>query len=255
MTRPTLLFVHGWAFDAAFWRPLCAALSDWPHAVAELGYYAQAAGAAGVTDVASPRLAASHEIGASGADGAGAPSWPDVAGPVVAIGHSYGVARLLQVMPANGYAGLIGINGFARFAAADDFPEGVPARLLDRMIARLARQPAEVVNDFRLRCGAPPRPDAGANAALAASLDAMRHADHREALQGLACPWLALAAEDDAIVTPAMTRAQFADSHTTWRADGGHLLPLTRTAWCAEQIQPWLDALASTVTGSAKDAP
>ena len=23
--RPTLLFVHGWAFDAAFWTPLAAA--------------------------------------------------------------------------------------------------------------------------------------------------------------------------------------------------------------------------------------
>jgi pimeloyl-[acyl-carrier protein] methyl ester esterase len=224
MTRPTLLFVHGWAFDAAFWQPLRAALSDWPHAVAELGYYAAAGAGADESTLAASSAAA----------------WPQPPGPIVAIGHSHGVARLLRALPAGGYAGLVSINGFARFAAAEDFPEGVPVRLLDRMIARLVRQPACVVNDFRLRCGAPPRPDAGASAALADSLDAMRHADHREVWRGLACPRLVLASEDDAIVTPAMTQAQFADSPIAWHADGGHLLPLTQTAWCASRIRAWL---------------
>ncbi|MCV6804916.1 alpha/beta hydrolase, partial [Achromobacter ruhlandii] len=37
--RPTLLFVHGWAFDAAFWGPLAAALAEWPQAVADAGYF------------------------------------------------------------------------------------------------------------------------------------------------------------------------------------------------------------------------
>ncbi|WP_367644010.1 alpha/beta fold hydrolase, partial [Achromobacter ruhlandii] len=104
--RPTLLFVHGWAFDAAFWGPLAGALADWPQAVADAGYFGPA-----------------HT--------------PAPAGPVLAIGHSLGALRLLGEPPP-GCLGLVAINGFARFGAADDFPEGVPARMLDRMLNRLA---------------------------------------------------------------------------------------------------------------------
>ena len=66
--RPTLLFVHGWAFDAAFWAPLAAALADWPQAVADAGYFGPA-----------------HT--------------PAPAGPVLAIGHSLGALRLLGEPP------------------------------------------------------------------------------------------------------------------------------------------------------------
>ncbi|WZB76845.1 hypothetical protein WJ972_16070 [Achromobacter insuavis] len=119
--RPTLLFVHGWAFDAAFWAPLAAALADWPQAVVDAGYFGPA-------------------------------RMPAPAGPVLAIGHSLGALRLLAEPPP-ACLGLVAINGFARFGAADDFPEGVPARMLDRMLNRLAAQPDAVLRDFRQRCG------------------------------------------------------------------------------------------------------
>lgn len=119
--RPTLLFAHGWAFDATFWAPLAAALADWPQAVADAGYF-------------------------------GPPHTPAPDGPVLAIGHSLGALRLLGEPPP-ACVGLIAINGFARFGAADDFPEGVPARMLDRMLNWLATQPETVLRDFRQRCG------------------------------------------------------------------------------------------------------
>lgn len=211
--RPTLLFVHGWAFDAAFWAPLAAALADWPQAVADAGYFGPA-----------------HT--------------PAPAGPVLAIGHSLGALRLLGEPPP-ACLGLVAINGFARFGAADDFPEGVPARMLDRMLNRLAAQPDTVLRDFRQRCG-----DAGAFGPpqlepLARDLRILRDADQRAALAMLPVPLLALAGATDPIATAPMTTAGFgAAAELHWREAGGHLLPLTDTDWCAQRIRAFLARVA-----------
>ena len=66
---------------------------------------------------------------------------------MIAIGHSLGALRLLR-QPPLGCAGLVCINGFARFGAGPDFPEGVAPRLLDRMLRQLAAQPQAVLRDF-----------------------------------------------------------------------------------------------------------
>ncbi|MEN4920928.1 alpha/beta hydrolase [Achromobacter spanius] len=212
--RPTLLFVHGWAFDAAFWTPLRAELADWPQAVSDAGYF-------------------------------GPPRHPELAGPVIAVGHSLGVLRLLRELPS-GCAGLVSINGFPRFGAAPDYA-GVPARMLDRMLKRLSESPLAVVREFRQRCGdesefAEPR-----LAALGRDLEALRDEDQRAALAALPVPLLGLAGEADPIVSAAMTRAAFAghpgqDIH--WREQGGHLLPVSDTAWCASRIRDFADRLA-----------
>lgn len=211
--RPTLLFVHGWAFDAAFWGPLAAALADWPQAVADAGYFGPA-----------------HT--------------PAPAGPVLAIGHSLGALRLLGEPPP-GCLGLVAINGFARFGAADDFPEGVPARMLDRMLNRLAAQPETVLRDFRQRCGDTSAIGVPQVEPLARDLRFLRDADQRAALAALAVPLLPLAGAADPIATAPMTTAGFGaaiDIH--WREHGGHLLPLTDTDWCARRIRAFLARVA-----------
>lgn len=213
--RPTLRFIHGWAFDAAFWNPLRAALADWPQAACDAGYFGRA-----------------HE--------------PDVTGPVIAVGHSLGVLRLLRQLPDQ-CIGLVSINGFPRFSAAPDFPSGVPARLLDRMDKRLVDSPAAVVQDFRQRCGdetpfGPPQV-----ATLRRDLAALRDENQRPALAALPAPLLALAGGADAIVPTAMTRAAFAcrpEDELHWREQGGHLLPVTDTGWCAAHIRGFAARLA-----------
>ncbi|EHK63054.1 alpha/beta fold hydrolase [Achromobacter arsenitoxydans] len=215
VSTPTLLFVHGWAFDATFWTPLRAELADWPQAVFDAGYFGPA-------------------------------RHPDVAGPVIAIGHSMGVLRLLRELPA-GCAGLVSINGFPRFGAASDYAEGVPARMLDRMLKRLADSPRVVVQDFRQRCGDGSAFGEPQVATLAQDLEALRDEDQRAALAALPVPLLRLAGEADSIVPAAMTRAAFAGrpgEATHWREQGGHLLPVTDTAWCASHIRGFADNLA-----------
>ncbi len=213
--RPTLLFVHGWAFDAAFWGPLAAALDDWPQATFDAGYF-----------------------------GPGREPRPD--GPVVAIGHSLGVLRLLrEAAPAR--IGLVSINGFARFAAAPDFAAGVPTRMLDRMLNRLATQPDAVLRDFRQRCGDAAAFGAPRLAPLTRDLQALRDEDQRVALASLAVPLLTLAGGQDPIVPAPLTQATFGDAAgLRWRDTGGHLLPATDTDWCARQIRDFLATLAPT---------
>lgn len=215
-TRPTLLFVHGWAFDASVWTPLRAELGDWPHEVADAGYF-----------------------GAAQSPVAGT-------GPVIAIGHSMGVLRLLRDLPPN-CVGLVSINGFPRFGAAPDFDAGVPRRMLDRMLKRLSTDPTAVLQDFRERCG-----DASAFGAphlepLARDLQALRDEDQRHALAALPVPLLILSGLDDPIVPAAMTQAAFGDRAGDERHDlehGGHLLPVSAAPWCARHIAGFIDRLS-----------
>lgn len=213
--RPTMLFVHGWAFDAAFWDPLRAALPAWPHAVSDAGYFGPA-------------------------------REPALTGPVIAVGHSLGVLRLLGRLPDQ-CVGLVSINGFPRFCAAADYPAGVPVRMLDRMRKRLTESADDVLRDFRQRCGDDSRFGAPRAAALHQGLESLRDDDQRAALAALPVPLLALAGTADAIVPAGMMRAAFAgrpDGDLHWREHGGHLLPVSDTDWCAARIRAFAARVA-----------
>ncbi|KNY12621.1 biotin synthase [Achromobacter piechaudii] len=222
---PTLLFVHGWAFDASVWTPLRAELGVWPQAAADAGYFGAAQ---------SPAAALSRSSH---------PAIDPASRPVIAIGHSLGVLRLLRDLPA-GCVGLVSINGFPRFGAAPDFDAGVPRRMLDRMMKRLSADPVAVVQDFRERCG-----DASAFGEprlepLARDLEALRDEDQRDALAALPVPLLILTGRDDPIVPAAMTQAAFGGRPGDERHDlehGGHLLPVSAAPWCARHIAGFIE--------------
>lgn len=214
VTRPTLLFVHGWAFDASVWAPLRAGLQDWPQAFFDAGYF-------------------------------GSGQEPDIGSPVIAIGHSLGVLRLLRQLPP-GCRGLVSINGFPRFAAGPGY-EGVAPRLLDRMSKRLSTDPVPVLRDFRQRCGDASDFDAPRLAPLARDLLALREEDRRDALAALPVPLLVLAGMEDPIVPAPMTQAGFAglaNAEIHGREGGGHLLPVSDAPWCAARIRAFIARLA-----------
>lgn len=214
----TLLFVHGWAFDASFWDEVRAHLTlhlpSYPQQVLDAGYFGAPA---------QPGVLPAPPSG----------HWPAHAGPVIAIGHSLGAMQLLGRLPPR-CAGLVMINGFARFCRSPDHPSGTPPRLLTRMLDKLAETPGEVVNDFRARCGAPACTRSPEPAALTTGLRALRDHDERAALAGLTLPVRLLAGQSDPLVPAPMSQA-LAIPDTHWHP-GGHLLPLTDSAWCAERI-------------------
>lgn len=202
----TLLFVHGWGFDASFWRPLAERLPDFRREAVEMGF----------------RAAERHV--------------PQVERPIV-VGHSLGFAWALANVPGP-WAGAVAINAFPRFTRAPDFVEGVAPRMVERMLAKFADEPAAVTADFLARCGVE-----GADVSdirpgpLGEALAWLGICDERRAFARLDCPLLALAGTRDQIVPESMSRAAFAATGLTLVEGAGHLLPLTHAEGLASQVR------------------
>jgi pimeloyl-[acyl-carrier protein] methyl ester esterase len=199
MTRPRLLLLHGWGFDAQLWDALADLLPDYSFVRWDRGYFGQ------------------------GAE-------PPVETLVAAIGHSLGAMLLADLMPAE--TPLIAINGFDHFTG-----EGAtPRRVVDRMSIRFAQEPDAVLNDFRERCGAPPAEKRISSPRLAADLALLASHSARSVPTRI----LALHGGQDPILPTGLRETAFPDAMRMTRADGGHLLPATHAAWCAEQIKAFL---------------
>ena len=204
MSRPTLLFLHGWGFDASIWAPLRAVLSEYDAVAWDRGYF----------DTAKA---------------------PEIDGPVLAIGHSLGALLLAAGAPRRSI-GLVAINGFDRFTG----DEAVPTRVIERMRKRFTEAPAEVLADFRSRCGAPPAPPIFDMDMLADDLALLAEADARGVFPA---PILALHGADDPILNSQMRGLVFAGAVRETFPGAGHLLPITHSGWCADRIRAFADTL------------
>ena len=201
----TLLFIHGWGFEPGIWHEVVARLDGLDCATVDLGFR-------------------------------GPPRIPAVDRPLV-VGHSMGFAWALEHLPRP-WAGAVAVNAFPRFTRAADFPDGVPPHRLERMRAQFAEDPAEVVVTFLARLGVVAADPAGIRpVALAAALDWLAECDRRADLAALDCPLLALAGEQDPLITPALSRAGFPAAVLETLPQGGHLLPLTHPDWVAAGLR------------------
>ncbi|MBB2204327.1 alpha/beta fold hydrolase [Gluconacetobacter takamatsuzukensis] len=208
---PALFLVHGWGFTPDFWQPVRARLGGVEATALDFGFFGP--------ERMTARPAGRH----------------------VAVGHSLGALWLLLNPPAD-CAGMLLINGFARFGATTDYPQGIPPRVIERMARGLEHNPDDVVATFRGRAGiATPAPGPARAERLARALELLRDADARGALAAEAGtglpPIRVLAGGQDPIAPPAMTEASFRDRvPVEWVEDGGHLLPLTHPDRCAAAI-------------------
>ena len=208
---PRLLLVHGWGFGPAFWSPLLEALGEVEAHQLDMGFF-------GPQHLELPP------------------------GPWLAVGHSLGALWLLrEALPQleARLTGFVSLGGFPLF----DVPPG-PTRAMRRS---LGRDTALVLKNFHQVCGLPESqyPDAsGADPQrLAEGLDALLRWDERERLAALNAPLLALAAEDDAIAPPALSRASFPAERLVMLPDGGHAFPVTRPGICARHIRAFIETL------------
>ncbi|WP_232317265.1 alpha/beta fold hydrolase [Parasaccharibacter apium] len=197
----TLHFLHGWGYDASFWTPLRQHLPEFRHVCADAGYFGAAT----------------------------RPDLPET--PFWAVGHSAGACSLLA-LEAPHCLGLISINGFARFTRDEDFPDGVPERILHRMIRQLDRQPRDVLHQFRQMCGEtdPVLPTTLDHEALKTGLAALAGMDHRPLLPRWEGRLHSLHSPDDPL-SPA--RNGLGPAANGISLPGGHLLPLTHPQDCA----------------------
>ncbi|MEQ8194302.1 MAG: alpha/beta hydrolase [Rhodospirillales bacterium] len=202
------VFVHGWGFDAGFWDGVRAHLPEAETLTVDLGFRGPAEGLKAMPP-----------------------------GRTVAVGHSLGFLWLLHEKPF-AWDGLVSINGFAKFTASDGFPSGIDGRMVARMKDKIRTTPEAVVADFLGACGHADPPDTLAPAALDPAalergLDWLMAWDGRAALQGETV--LALAGRADPIVPPDLSEASFG-RNLQWH-EGGHLLPVTAPAWCADRLR------------------
>jgi pimeloyl-[acyl-carrier protein] methyl ester esterase len=200
-----LVLVHGWGFNAGFWRGV---LNHLPGATTTL-----------------------VDLGFIGEDPECTEDWPQDA---VAVGHSLGVLWLLHQAATKGcsFGGLVSIQGF------DCFRCHVPRSRVAAMRRELKRDAGATLNTFWDACGTEAfAPKEALNVdRLDQGLGWLMDWDARAAKKGLACPTLALAARDDAVVPPAMSEAIWPDDMIHWSPDGGHVLPLRHPEWCARHV-------------------
>ncbi|WP_243359552.1 alpha/beta fold hydrolase [Fundidesulfovibrio terrae] len=209
MSRPRIVFVHGWAFGPSFWEPLRAGLADYPSTTVDLGFF-------------GPEALVLPE------------------GSFVGVGHSLGVLWLLR-HAAPRMRALASLGGFARFA--------VPAGPVRAMRRGLSRDATAVLTAFYRTCGlAPERSPSMAGARperLAEGLDWLLGWDETASLAAFPGPLLALAAPDDAVVPETLSRSSFPQGLAVLPGfpGGGHAFPATRAQECAQAVRAFLETL------------
>lgn len=196
-----ILFAHGWSFDASLWAGVIRALPGHCCHALDFGYYGPA------------RL-----------------EWPEP--PELVVGHSFGCLWAMQHASLVGVP-LLAVNGFTRFSAAPDFPQGIPVRVLERMLRRLGESPDEVLSAFRERVQGPPPPPHSQPIPLARDLERLLRDDARNSIGRQ--PTAALSADDDPLLSVPMSEAMF-PSGLRRLPHGDHLLPLTEPEQVARFI-------------------
>jgi len=207
------VFVHGWGFNAAIWRDLIGFMRISEVSLVDLGFIA-----------GGPKAAN---------------TWPSNA---IAVGHSLGVFWLLHRAGEAGsthFRGLVSIQGFDRFCPP------IPQARVVGMRRGLRRDPGQTLEAFWRGCGTEPfAPHELLNVErLDEGLSWLMDWDARKARASLACPTLALAARDDAIVPEAMSVGVWGEDDIHWSQSGGHVLPLKQPEWCARHVLDFAYAL------------
>jgi pimeloyl-[acyl-carrier protein] methyl ester esterase len=203
------VLVHGWGFHAGIWADFVGHLDGAEVTLVDLGFVS--GGPKGEAD------------------------WPSDA---IAVGHSLGLQWLLR-QGRGRFRALVSVQGF------DCFCCHVAPSQVQALKRGLEREPHRTLQAFWRSCGASgfALPEALNVARLDEGLDWLMHWDARQAKDQLACPVLALAARDDAIVPAAMSEAIWQGGFIQWSQDGGHVLPLRHPRWCARHVLEFAHAL------------
>lgn len=217
MNRPApkmhFVFVHGWGFGPSIWRDVIGNIENAEITLVDLGFIS-----------GGPEAAA---------------AWPDDA---IGIGHSLGLLWLLHRAGEEGgraFRGLVSIQGFDRFCPY------IPPKRVAFMRRGLRRDSGQTLHAFWRGCGTEPfaSPDALNVERLDEGLCWLMEWDETKARAELACPTLALASRDDAIVPGAMSAAVWGSDNIRWSDTGGHVLPLKHPQWCARHVLDFAHAL------------
>jgi pimeloyl-[acyl-carrier protein] methyl ester esterase len=203
-----LVFVHGWGFTPEFWQGLANEFSDFTCEFVDLGF------------VGNVRPINDHDA--------------------VYITHSMGLAWVMEQV--SDCKAIVAINGFTKFCRDENWPDGVPSKMLERMIRQFERTPEIVWTEFMKNCGVtdPLYPVAAKTDVLIDGLRYLRDCDIRTRFASLSVEKLVISATQDRIVPKKLTCASFG-ADVIWYKGGNHLLPLFETKKLADDIRRFLD--------------
>jgi pimeloyl-ACP methyl ester carboxylesterase len=209
----TVILVNGWGYDASIWDAVRSRLTPALRVeTLDLGFFSAA-------DAAPPA--------------------PTFAEPVIAVGHSLGALWWLAKAEIP-WRRLLCINGFPRFTETPGYAPAIAPRVLARMQTQFAREPAMVLAEFHVRCGAAGPTVTSDTPRLAAGLNWLSEWDGRARLAARSASVFALAAANDPIVPRAMSEMAFAAlpaGHLEYLDDAGHVLPQAAPDHCARLIE------------------
>lgn len=204
-----ITFIHGWSYDPHVWKNLTPYFSGHTLHFIDLGY-------------------------TKGYDG---PHTNDIPENSVIICHSFGTMWALKNMLAP--RALVSIAGFYNYL--DFWPK--PFFLM--LKSGLHTFPNKALASFRHMCrDKDPLPEYNLDA-LNAGLNDIIAWDLKEKALSLNIPFMALASKNDLVVPAPLTKSQWEgrDLDLRWIKDGGHMLPITRAQWCAQNIEEFISAL------------
>lgn len=209
-----LIFVHGWGFSKDFWKPLTSLLQELPIHFIDLGFINNNPTSNDIIQIISEQQQ-----------------------NMIAIGHSLGILYLLKQFPHQFYH-YVAINSFLRFSKNDDYPAGVPSRILQRMSKGIDKDAPLVLSQFYQQCRSSNIIPAHINLArLKTGLEYLETEDFRHALPLLSDKLTVVASDNDPVVSAAMTKDSFKTHPVHWVQDNTHILPITQPDLCAETIR------------------
>lgn len=209
-----LTFVHGWGFSKEFWKPVTSLLRDFPMYSIDLGFINNNL----ISDDIIQLISEQQQN-------------------TIAIGHSLGFLYLLKQFPYK-FHHYVAINSFLRFSKNDDYPAGVPPRILQRMSKEIDKNVHSVLSQFYQQCQSSDSIPSKINPVqLKTGLQYLEIEDFRNNLPLLSDKLTVIASDNDPVVSAAMTKDSFKTHPIHWVQDTTHILPITQPDLCAETIR------------------
>lgn len=209
-----LTFVHGWGFSKELWKPVTSLLQDFPIHSIDLGFINNNPTSNDIIQIISEQQQ-----------------------NTIAIGHSLGFLYLLKQFPYK-FHHYVAINSFLRFSKNDDYPAGVPPRILQRMSKGIDKDVHSVLSQFYQQCQSSDSIPSRINSVqLKTGLEYLETEDFRHSLPILSDKLTIIASDSDPVVSAAMTKDSFKEHPIHWVQDNTHLLPIAQPDLCAETIR------------------
>lgn len=218
-----LVFVHGWGCDAGVWNSLKILLAEYQHQSLDLGFF----------DITQSNDFKSNS-------------------PFILIAHSYGLMAFFKyyyLQKSEFLEGIVVLNSFGCFAQKQDFSCGIPMRQLEIMKRRLVESPKDVLNTFWQKIQLAECDQSRLNQAtpnigkLLQGLQDLMQYDIRHDIAMLNIPMLAIAAKDDQLVSPQMTKDSLPSAIFEVYDSGGHSSGLNNIETTATQIKQFINTI------------